>query len=171
MQQSLLTAIKSFFIFGVPILISIFAAYELGYFQVTLSNSSSMATKPSNHNLNGTSLIVPATSLIYLNSIYSSPIPIKPDHPPFPPIVFHTDQANHPIPVFRKPLALFSQSPMTGFYRDGYCRTGPEDGGVSLSPILLPSTFPPKKPCIKPTVSLSLSSLNPIYSHNSKTHS
>lgn len=31
--------------------------------------------------------------------------------------------------VFKKPLGLFSQSPMTGFYRDGYCRVGPEDGG------------------------------------------
>lgn len=31
--------------------------------------------------------------------------------------------------VFKKPLALFSQSPMTGFYRDGYCRVGAEDGG------------------------------------------
>ena len=31
--------------------------------------------------------------------------------------------------VFRKPLALFSQKPMTGFYRDGYCRVGAEDGG------------------------------------------
>ena len=31
--------------------------------------------------------------------------------------------------VFKKPLALFSQKPMTGFYRDGYCRVGPEDKG------------------------------------------
>ena len=31
--------------------------------------------------------------------------------------------------VLKKPLALFSQKPMTGFYRDGYCRVGPEDGG------------------------------------------
>ncbi|MCJ1361752.1 hypothetical protein MMC16_000852 [Acarospora aff. strigata] len=31
--------------------------------------------------------------------------------------------------VYKKPLALFSQKPMTGFYRDGYCRTGPEDKG------------------------------------------
>lgn len=31
--------------------------------------------------------------------------------------------------VFKKPLARFSQSPMTGFFRDGYCRVGPEDGG------------------------------------------
>ncbi|KAL9041683.1 MAG: hypothetical protein Q9214_004022 [Letrouitia sp. 1 TL-2023] len=32
-------------------------------------------------------------------------------------------------PVFRQPLAVFSQSPMTGFYRDGYCRVGAEDRG------------------------------------------
>ncbi|MCJ1309654.1 hypothetical protein MMC25_003314 [Agyrium rufum] len=31
--------------------------------------------------------------------------------------------------VFKKPLGLFSKQPMTGFYRDGYCRTGPEDSG------------------------------------------
>ncbi|CAM6122389.1 unnamed protein product [Calypogeia fissa] len=31
--------------------------------------------------------------------------------------------------VFSKPLAHFSNKPMTGFYRDGYCRTGPEDFG------------------------------------------
>lgn len=31
--------------------------------------------------------------------------------------------------VFKKPLSRFSQSPMTGFFRDGYCRVGPEDGG------------------------------------------
>ena len=31
--------------------------------------------------------------------------------------------------VYKKPLGLFSKSPMTGFYRDGYCRVGPEDSG------------------------------------------
>jgi len=31
--------------------------------------------------------------------------------------------------VFKKPLALFSKSPMTGFYRDGYCRSGAADFG------------------------------------------
>ena len=31
--------------------------------------------------------------------------------------------------VFQKPLALFSKSPMTGYKRDGYCRTGPDDPG------------------------------------------
>ncbi|KAL8943351.1 MAG: hypothetical protein Q9216_001126 [Gyalolechia sp. 2 TL-2023] len=40
-----------------------------------------------------------------------------------------TKPSNHNLNVLKKPLALFSQSPMTGFYRDGYCRTGPEDGG------------------------------------------
>ncbi|KAL8694605.1 MAG: hypothetical protein Q9218_000787 [Villophora microphyllina] len=40
-----------------------------------------------------------------------------------------TKPSNHNLNVLKKPLALFSQSPMTGFYRDGYCRVGPEDGG------------------------------------------
>lgn len=31
--------------------------------------------------------------------------------------------------VLGKPLALFSKSPMTGYKRDGYCRTGPDDPG------------------------------------------
>ncbi|KAI0533861.1 hypothetical protein GGR58DRAFT_505906 [Xylaria digitata] len=32
--------------------------------------------------------------------------------------------------VFRQPLKLFSQQPMTGFFRDGYCRTdGNRDPG------------------------------------------
>ncbi|CAJ2509516.1 Uu.00g145420.m01.CDS01 [Anthostomella pinea] len=31
--------------------------------------------------------------------------------------------------VFKQPLKLFSQQPMTGFYRDGYCRTSPQDPG------------------------------------------
>ncbi|ORY71369.1 uncharacterized protein BCR38DRAFT_8890 [Pseudomassariella vexata] len=31
--------------------------------------------------------------------------------------------------VFKKPLKLFSTQPMTGFYRDGYCRTGASDQG------------------------------------------
>jgi uncharacterized protein len=34
-----------------------------------------------------------------------------------------------PPPVFKKPLAFFSNRPTTGFYRDGYCRVGPEDRG------------------------------------------
>ncbi|KAI9848263.1 MAG: hypothetical protein M1837_000527 [Sclerophora amabilis] len=31
--------------------------------------------------------------------------------------------------VLNKPLGLFSKSPMTGFYRNGYCDVGPEDLG------------------------------------------
>lgn len=31
--------------------------------------------------------------------------------------------------MFRQPLKLFSTQPMTGFYRDGYCRTGALDRG------------------------------------------
>ena len=33
------------------------------------------------------------------------------------------------VTVLKKPLALFSRQPLTGFYRDGYCRVGPEDHG------------------------------------------
>lgn len=31
--------------------------------------------------------------------------------------------------VFKQPLRLFSKQPVTGFYRDGYCRTGAADFG------------------------------------------
>jgi uncharacterized protein (DUF2237 family) len=31
--------------------------------------------------------------------------------------------------VMKGPLLQFSKEPMTGFYRDGYCNTGPEDKG------------------------------------------
>jgi uncharacterized protein len=31
--------------------------------------------------------------------------------------------------VLKQPLAIFSRDSMTGFYRDGYCRVGPEDVG------------------------------------------
>jgi len=37
-----------------------------------------------------------------------------------------TDRQN----VLGTELAGCCQDPMTGFYRDGYCRVGPEDGGV-----------------------------------------
>jgi hypothetical protein len=31
--------------------------------------------------------------------------------------------------VYDKPLQVFSTSPMTGAFRDGYCRTGKDDPG------------------------------------------
>jgi uncharacterized protein (DUF2237 family) len=33
------------------------------------------------------------------------------------------------LAVIKKPLYNFSKDPMTGFYRDGYCRVGPDDTG------------------------------------------
>ena len=33
------------------------------------------------------------------------------------------------VSVLKKPLGFFSKQPLTGFYRDGYCRVGPEDTG------------------------------------------
>lgn len=40
----------------------------------------------------------------------------------------HQENIDH-VKVFKKPLQLFSKQPMTGFYRDGYCRTGAMDFG------------------------------------------
>ncbi|KAI1768386.1 hypothetical protein GGR53DRAFT_517824 [Hypoxylon sp. FL1150] len=37
--------------------------------------------------------------------------------------------ASSPLNVFKQPLRLFSQQPVTGFYRDGFCRTGAIDPG------------------------------------------
>ena len=34
-----------------------------------------------------------------------------------------------PLNVFKQPLSFFSNRPMTGFHRDGYCRTGAADFG------------------------------------------
>ncbi len=87
-----------------------------------------MATKPSNHNLNGW---------------FSLPYPID---------CMLIDLSG--TTVLKKPLALFSQKPMTGFYRDGYCRVGPEDGGnhavagITLSPPPYPF-IPPPNPSIQ----------------------
>lgn len=39
------------------------------------------------------------------------------------------DEMSNGLNVFKKPLALFSTKPMTGFYRDGYCRSGAADYG------------------------------------------
>ncbi|KAL8783152.1 MAG: hypothetical protein Q9213_004844 [Squamulea squamosa] len=71
-----------------------------------------MATKPSNHNLNASPFFLAKKA-----------------------------NNNNKTTVFRKPLALFSQQPMTGFYRDGYCRTGPEDGGNHAVAGLLTKEF------------------------------
>ncbi|KAI0838415.1 hypothetical protein F5Y06DRAFT_296489 [Hypoxylon sp. FL0890] len=37
--------------------------------------------------------------------------------------------ASSPLNVFKQPLKPFSQQPITGFFRDGYCRTGGIDPG------------------------------------------
>ncbi|EHK96197.1 hypothetical protein GLAREA_03662 [Glarea lozoyensis ATCC 20868] len=38
-------------------------------------------------------------------------------------------KAHQNLNVMKGPLLQFSKEPMTGFYRDGYCNTGPEDKG------------------------------------------
>ncbi len=51
--------------------------------------------------------------------------------PETPGEVSHTDQSGEPGArnVFGEPLSTCSIAPMTGFYRDGCCETGPEDTG------------------------------------------
>lgn len=56
--------------------------------------------------------------------------------------------SHNSLNVFKKPLAIFSKEPLTGFYRDGYCRVGPEDGGnhavagTSTPTFRRPNVFP-----------------------------
>jgi len=40
-----------------------------------------------------------------------------------------------------KTLAVHGQSPMTGFYRDGYCRTGPGDSGLHVVAAIVTREF------------------------------
>ena len=45
-----------------------------------------------------------------------------------------TEKENHPteLSVQEKPLKPCSTDPMTGFYRDSYCRTGAKDRGIHV---------------------------------------
>ncbi|KAL8859167.1 MAG: hypothetical protein Q9178_004430 [Gyalolechia marmorata] len=53
MQQTLSTTIKNIFlIVGIPILVSIIVAFELGFFHTAKHANDTMTTKPSMHNLN-----------------------------------------------------------------------------------------------------------------------
>ncbi|TVY62727.1 hypothetical protein LSUE1_G008962 [Lachnellula suecica] len=38
-------------------------------------------------------------------------------------------KAHHSLSIFKTPLTLHSKSPVTGFYRNGYCDVGPDDAG------------------------------------------
>ncbi|NDG84325.1 MAG: DUF2237 domain-containing protein [Proteobacteria bacterium] len=41
----------------------------------------------------------------------------------------HVERSKHRN-VLGEPLSLCSKSPMAGFYRNGFCETGPDDGGL-----------------------------------------
>ncbi len=43
--------------------------------------------------------------------------------------------------VFGEPLISCSEDPLTGFYRDGCCETGPEDVGVHTVCVVLTTEF------------------------------
>jgi len=46
-----------------------------------------------------------------------------------------------PLNVLGEPLASCSTSPLTGFYRDGCCRTGPDDLGSHVVCVQVTETF------------------------------
>lgn len=46
-----------------------------------------------------------------------------------------------PSNVFGQPLQACCYSPMTGFYRDGFCRTGPDDKGLHTVCIVATAEF------------------------------
>ncbi len=43
--------------------------------------------------------------------------------------------------ILGDPLAICSIKPMTGFYRDGYCRTGDEDSGTHVVAAIVDQKF------------------------------
>jgi uncharacterized protein (DUF2237 family) len=43
--------------------------------------------------------------------------------------------------VLGEPLQLLSKKPETGFYRDGYCKTGPEDSGIHVVAAVVDQKF------------------------------
>jgi uncharacterized protein (DUF2237 family) len=43
--------------------------------------------------------------------------------------------------IFGEPLIACSTSPMTGFYRDGCCHTGPDDAGLHLVCAVMSAEF------------------------------
>lgn len=43
--------------------------------------------------------------------------------------------------VFGEPLISCSEDPLTGFYRDGCCETGPDDAGVHTVCVVLTAEF------------------------------
>ena len=43
--------------------------------------------------------------------------------------------------IFSEPLELCSLDPLTGFYRDGYCKTGPQDYGSHTVAAVISNDF------------------------------
>ena len=56
---------------------------------------------------------------------------------PLPP----DSDAGHATNIFGEPLISCSTTPMTGFYRDGCCHTGPDDAGLHLVCAVMTADF------------------------------
>src|SRR5437867_3040811 len=46
-----------------------------------------------------------------------------------------------PTNVLGGPISCCCRAPMTGFYRDGYCRTGPDDRGMHTVCVVMTAEF------------------------------
>ncbi|KIW54382.1 hypothetical protein PV05_06742 [Exophiala xenobiotica] len=58
-----------------------------------------------------------------------TPLPPHPSPSPQVQEIQKEEKMSGPLNVFKQPLAFFSNRPVTGFHRDGYCRTGAADFG------------------------------------------
>lgn len=50
-------------------------------------------------------------------------------------------KTNLPSNVYGQPLQICCKSPLTGFYRDGNCKTGPEDTGTHILCAIMTDDF------------------------------
>jgi uncharacterized protein (DUF2237 family) len=51
------------------------------------------------------------------------------------------NEQNESLNVFGKPLVACCMDPITGFWRDGYCQTGPVDAGVHTVCVVVTEGF------------------------------
>lgn len=58
-----------------------------------------------------------------------------------PRAIFKTMSTSSPSNVLGGPLTCCCRKPMTGFYRDGYCRTGPGDHGMHTVCVVVSEEF------------------------------
>ena len=56
-------------------------------------------------------------------------------------LVYTQTSPKNQLNVFGQPLEICSLNPLTGFYRDGYCHTGPDDSGTHVVAAVISQEF------------------------------